>query len=221
MGWNENIKKILDFIPAFERDSKKVGELASKLEVSVLALDKALSRCGELEQQNGKLESRMNDLEKLNHNNNKKASEMIGDIKPYNDTEIKQAIKSLTNQAKERAESHGKAINELANGFASIKPFDDSGLSKRIDNIKPYDDSEIKKAISSIKPYDDKELRELIGRFNGLFDSFRRTEGEQSAKAISNLGKDFEELKKSVESALKAKGAGGNKRKSKSSVRGK
>lgn len=210
MGWNENIKRILDFIPAFERDVKLVGELSSQLADSVNQCKEAIEQSRLLLEQNEALTKRVSDLE------SKK-------VEAYNDAEIKASIEQFSGMfdSFRRVEGEssataiaalGKKVKAVESSLGDVKPFDDSHLVKAIDEIKPYDDSKLKKLIASIKPYDDsrvkrqiKELEHAIGKVKPYDDSALKLSVKGLSKSLSDIKPyDDAQIKSDVKKAIKA-----------------
>lgn len=192
MGWNENIKRILDFIPAFERDVKAVSELSKQLSDSTSQCKEAIEQSKLLLEQNEALAKRVSELE------SKK-------VEAYNDTEIKASIERFSGMfdsfRRVEGESSAKAIAALnkkvkavESGLGEVKPFDDSHIMKAIDEIKPYDDTQIKsdvkkaiKAISEIKPFNDSKLKAEIKGLSESLLSIESYDDSQLKKSIKSL----------------------------------
>lgn len=197
MGWNENVKRILDFIPVFERESKKMDDLFVKLSEGHKAYLDAAKRIELLEAENKTITERL---------------ELIESIKPYNDKPIKEEIERFNDlfdsfrrtegeQAATAISKIGKQVREIKREVDNIKPYDDSTLKKEvkavseaITKIKPYDDSEIKQSIKAInqtlkavKPYDDKQIKKLISESSASTSEMISDHKITNSKEINDL----------------------------------
>ncbi len=212
MGWNDSVSKILRFIPVFERDVKAVTALTGELK-------EAIKRCEDVAEENRLLTLENQTLKSSNEISLKALTEkLVTDNKLLQKGLVESselAVKEVKRSFKELSEK----VSTIESKEVEFQLYDDTEINKRIDDIKfpeyddselierikkvelkevpVYDDSKIIKRINDITfpAFDDTELLERIGRFEGMFDSFRRSEGEQFALAISKVNKRLKEIK--------------------------
>ncbi len=186
MGWNENIKKILDFIPIFERQVKENESLESRVEALENAkiepieyddseLRKEIARFNELFDSFRRTEGEQSAIAIGNVNKQiRELSKAIEDTpKPYDDSKLVDMINDIE---KHDDTDITKEIETIKKSVEAIKPYNDEALIKKLVEIEgevkgisipaPYDDSPIRKAIDSIKPFDDSKLKADIKKLS-------------------------------------------------------
>lgn len=193
MGWNENIKKILDFIPIFERQVKA----NESLELRVKALESAKVEPIEYDDSELRKEiARFNELfDSFRRTEGEQSAIAIGRInkqvrelsraidnapKPYDDSKLVDMINGIEKYDDTDINKEIETIKQSVEAINNIKPFDDSKLksdikklSESVSKIKPYNDAAVKKSIKAInqtliaiKPYDDKAVKKLISELS-------------------------------------------------------
>ena len=167
-SWNESVKRILDFIPLFEREiERRESEQSKKKDcLCIRRLDSfRKTEAGQSARAIAEMQKSLSSLQSS-----------IRDIAEYDDTSLKDKQNKLTG--------------------ALAEAFDD--ISKIKESIpQPYDDSELIQKIESIEipePYDESKLVDKIELINRRFESFRKTESQQSARAIQELAIRIEKL---------------------------
>lgn len=181
MSWNENVKRILDFIPRFDREAGKISELSGKLENATRSLEKANKANNELVKRLEKLEGKP-------------------EPKPYDDSEVIKMIKAI----KPTKPYDDSEVRKMINSIKIPKPYDDSKIIKQIESIKipaPYDDTKVFEAIKSIEipeAYNDESLKDSVSLLDRRFESWRKSESGQSARAIAEMQKSLKSLEVGV-----------------------
>lgn len=177
MGWNENIKKILDFIPVFDRVRKQLDEVPDLINSSRSA-EKACRELCEKVVANKPVDysGRIDKIEKA-----------IEDIGKPNDVEIDDYDDSWI---KDRLDSLESKIDMNANSF---KSYDDSEISSRVDLAE--------RAIKSIGENIDKVKLDIAGELNKIsiiVNSQRKSESAQHDRAIQCLMRKITEISDSI-----------------------
>lgn len=126
MGWNDNIKRILDFIPVFDRETKKLNELSAQLKKSAAINDELIKSNALLRESNELAMAKV-----------KAISESALEVKSYDDSNIKLQISELS-----RAVSNfNESIDTITPQQAEIEPYDDTELINRIKKFERLFDS--------------------------------------------------------------------------------
>lgn len=195
MGWNENIKKILDFIPIFERQVKA----NESLEGRVKALESAKVEPIEYDDSELRKEiTRFNELfNSFRRTEGEQSAIAIGRI----NKQVRELSKAIGSEVKGISTPAPYDDSSIRKTIENIKPFDDSKLkadikklSESVAKIKPYNDAAIKKSIKAInqtliaiKPYDDTELKRLIKEVKAAQASYKQYDDSSISERIDNL----------------------------------
>lgn len=232
MGWNENIKKILDFIPIFERQVKA----NESLEGRVKALESAKVEPIEYDDSELRKEiARFNDLfDSFRRTEGEQLAIAIGRVnkqvrelrkaienapKPYDDSKLVDMINGIE---KYDDAAITKEIETIKQSVEAIKPYNDEGLIKKLATVEsevkgisipaPYNDTAIKKSIKAInqtlmaiKPYDDAELKRLIKEVKTAQASYKQYDDSAISKRIDNLKSYDDKAVKKLISELSSK----------------
>lgn len=217
MGWNENIKKILDFIPIFERQVKANESLEVRLEALENAkvepieyddseLRKEIARLNELFDSFRRTEGEQSAIAIGRVNKQvRELSKAIEDApKPYDDSKLVDVINGIEKYDDADITKEIETIKQSVEAISNIKPFDDSKLkvdikklSESVSKIKPYNDTAVKKSIKAInqtliaiKPYDDKAVKKLISELSSKVSKMMSGHKKENSDKIKQLAKE-------------------------------